>query len=415
MMVCEASIRSDMAKRIMHSILPDAGNVNDPAWAARISSTKGVMDYNSLAAAAEGKADIIKYGTLACVEELRHFTKRNYNGGGDQYFVALDAANAGKFEEAIDICVTAFGDYEGWGAAYGGKAWEKIAKTIKNLIVLEKQLKELDTKKSDEKFEWKGKSDPYAVDAKIDTLNDIVIQLNVFDGLAHNTGSIMPKVIGEEGKDFDKRNKTEYNIFGETPPGAYDYTKEKEIVLRMMDAKELQDSAHVYKEIEDTLKGSGDINRWKDWTGKITSKPSYNLDPQAHTMNLIKVKIHKVIKDKVNELRALNAKLAAIEFSGKQALENINLRDEAATLILTITTLVRDCNSIFSEYAYSDQQEINDYFKRIYYNLRSDFEQLDTIKSDFIYGDQTNLDELHKNLLEFYELTEKLIGVYEEY
>ena len=119
LMICEATIRSDMAKRIMHSILPSIGDANDPSWAARITSTKGVIDYNSLAAAAEGRHDIIKYGTLACVEEVRHYNARKYNTPNDIYTMALKEAKSGNFEDAIDICIESFQDIENWASAYG--------------------------------------------------------------------------------------------------------------------------------------------------------------------------------------------------------------------------------------------------------------------------------------------------------
>ena len=58
----EATIRSDMAKRIMYSILP---STVDPS---QVVMSGGVVDYKALDAAVEGAADIIAFGTLSVAD-----------------------------------------------------------------------------------------------------------------------------------------------------------------------------------------------------------------------------------------------------------------------------------------------------------------------------------------------------------
>lgn len=416
LMVCEATIRSDMAKRIMHSILPSIGDINDPSWASRISSTKGVIDYNSLAAAAEGRHDIIKYGTLACVEEVRHYNNRKYNTPNDIYTLSLKYAKEGNFKDAIDICINSFDDKENWANAYGGEAWLKIAKTIKNLIDLNDKLKSLDKYKSNEKFQWQGKSDPYAVDAKINILNDIIIQLNIFDGLAHNTGSIIPKLIREESNEINNKAQTPYyNQFGEpNENAAYDYAKEHLLTTKLMDSKEFEDAAHVYKYIEPTLKETGDIHRWKDWTGKLTSKPGYNVDPETQHHNLVKVKLYKAIKKYINDIRSANARLAEIEFAGKDKLSSKDIHDEVSTNMALIINSALDSNYRVNNYKYSEFDNINLHYINISKKVSDIIHNLESLKDKFMYYDTGDIEKLHKDLLDFYNHTEMLLEFLEQ-
>ena len=55
-LLSQADIKSDMAKRIMFSILPHVADKT------QIHMTGGVVDYNALAYAVSGRKDIIKYG-----------------------------------------------------------------------------------------------------------------------------------------------------------------------------------------------------------------------------------------------------------------------------------------------------------------------------------------------------------------
>lgn len=433
MMICEAGIRNDMAKRIMHSILPDIGDRNDPSWSERLSTTQGTVDYTSLEAAAEGRSDIIKYGTIACIEELKHYTRLNRREvaskpNKDTYMghsIAQKAYLNNDFETAIDICIEAFSDYQNWNAAYGGVAWEKIAKTIKSIIVLDKQFKELHTKRKDESFEWKGKSDPYAVDAKIDTLKDIVIQLNVFDGLAHNTDSIMPKLIEEEGMEYNKKNNYFYGS-----DDSYKFDKETDLVKRMMDAKELKDSTHTYREVEPALQESGDISRWRDWTGKIKSKPNYYIDENTQNINLINVKIHKKIKDRINKLRVWLSEIGEAEFAGKGILSNQELLSTASHAMAYITYAMSSLNREFKIYGTPNGRQADltkqyqyDYYDKIIEKLDFEVVQLQAIQHRFTYY-YTNeglkehperLDNALKDLLNFYNKAESLIETYEQF
>jgi hypothetical protein len=334
MMVCEASIRSDLAKRIMHSVLP---HVADPA---QVASTKGVVDYKSLAAAAEGRHDIIKYGTKACIGELQHFISETNPNESDPRpsLEAMDYFNIGDYSNAISICVNCFGDPHRWEVNYGGKAWEKIARTIQNLIELDKQLIKLK----------KNRFDPNFTDNEVEILNNIVIYLNVFDGLVHNTGSIMGKVVREEVKDFNlKENLVDPQV-------------EEAAVTRLMHSKELDNPVHVYKEVENILKGTGDINRWKDYNWKLKNHPDYQGDNNDRSVKIAKISLHKACKETLHEAKALFETFLTKYQSITNDINGDRTRQELAKLMPPISTKMREMkwaiNDIINPYSYSTEE-----------------------------------------------------------
>jgi hypothetical protein len=331
-LTCEASVRSDMAKRIMHSILPA---IADPA---QVATTKGVVDYKSLAAAAEGRHTIIKFGTMACVQEVSHY--KDYSK--DYYPRAMALIKQGNYEEAIDICIIAFSNYTNWDKAFGGKAWEKIARTIEKLITLDYDLKEI----------RKDKSNPEYVDKEIEILNDIIIQLNIFDGLAHNTGSIMGKVVKEEVNEYNESNPYFlHDAEGKryVNPNSWDKDYEHRLVERMMHSKELKNPLHVYKEIEKTLKQHGDDVRYKDWNWKLRGHPDYKADPDEREFNVAKIALHKEAKPYTDALRRDITTLEGLINERELAVRE-NLMYEIPDAIRVINSRVTSCISLIDFY-----------------------------------------------------------------
>jgi len=243
MFQAEAILRDDMAKRIMYSVIPSLAKDSE------VYHTGGVVDYKALAAAIEGRHDIIKYGAKACVQELH-----NYGGYGDQYNYdhILQLLKNADYKKIFEISFDLFSDSSNWNTSYGGEAWKKIAETLLKITQLDENLKQLRANK---------RSLPDFYDQEVEIMKQIVIYLNVFDGLSHNTNSILTNILEEEGEE----------IFG-------DYRKStpfKEIE-KLMDVKELKDPIDLFKQIYPTLKGSGDINRYKDWFNKIKLNEKYH-------------------------------------------------------------------------------------------------------------------------------------------
>lgn len=122
----EASIRSDMAKRIMYSILPSV------ATKSEIALTDGAIDYKALESAIEGRKDIIKYGVRSCIKELKHYRYFDAlpNWIHDIYQMDMDPlkyeSNGFNIENVINLCIKSFNTPKGWDSGYGGFLWEKL-------------------------------------------------------------------------------------------------------------------------------------------------------------------------------------------------------------------------------------------------------------------------------------------------
>jgi hypothetical protein len=113
-----------------------------------------------------------------------------------------------------------------------------------------------------------------------------------------------------------------------------------------MDAKELENPAHVYREVEPILKGTGDINRWKDYTGRLRSNPDYNVDDEQHALNMAKIKVHKLCLLPLKEMNDALQTMKLITDAGhehffsnmetvNQAVESIEKFSDQAHIIYT--------------------------------------------------------------------------------
>lgn len=264
--ISEASLRSDMVNRIMHSVLPAVADKT------QVSTTGGVVDYNSLDAAVYGRKDVIKYGTRACIKELDYY-KPDSNLGDQTRKDAQKYLDSKDYTSALKECVKAFSDIydEAWHDNYGGLAWERIAKSLLRLSILDTNLKEVVASKS---------RNPNAMEEEINIKKQILLELNVFDGLSHNTASIMENLVNEEMKDLKAFNPElkEKNLKSLNEGGLDLSQIEMKKIKKLMDSKEIADPFQVFKQIENDIKGTGEGLRYKEWIQKIKSRPEYSID-----------------------------------------------------------------------------------------------------------------------------------------
>lgn len=304
-----------MAKRIMYSILPGV------AGPTQTMATQGVVDYNALKAAVEGRKDLIKYGVAAAIKELTHYEgslSSSELGGvpaalarGRPYHIAGAFAAQGNYAKAMDIAMKLFEDEDGWPPAYGGAAWFRIAKSLKHMIELDKNLDAVRANRA---------KDPDYMDKEMNIMQQLVVEMNVFDGLSHNTASIMEKLVMEEahakpdelleGKDLNEEIGTEFNS-----------------IQRMMDAKELRNPVQVFREIEPSLVESGDINRYKDWTSPLRRDPSYRAEDPNLEAEKFQIRLRKQItplRIEINTRRDFMRKgIERILSAGPESLMNV--------------------------------------------------------------------------------------------
>jgi hypothetical protein len=133
-------------------------------------------------------------------------------------------------------------------------------------------------------------------------MKDIVVSMNVFDGLAHNTGDVMPKLVDKELEQkpvhFDTLvydvNRKQRNIYEEH--AAY-----KRNILNLMDSKELEDPIEVYKEVEHIIGTTPYKQTFNDWIKRIVNHPAYNAsteEDRKSKLNAISVR-KKLIQETI--------------------------------------------------------------------------------------------------------------------
>ena len=327
-LLSQAGLREDMAKRIMYSLVT---NIDDPkASGFRINGPRTLarargeeypyerphpVDIHALNLAIEGWKDIVKYGTKAVVGELKH-SSRDYENRIFQR--AFDLYNKGKYIEALDLAIE---DYaKPWKESYGGKAWGKIAAQVKEILLLGKKIEQ----------------DPSNHDHKI----NMVIALNVFDGLAHNTASIMRNLVDIESAtsyDYDGNYKTYQHYEDIHDPDFYELSdsqrsrssKEYKRILELMDAKELKGGLDVWREIKPEIEGMG----------AIYFKP---LKRKLHDMELAQI-ISLTPEEKAKKRDEVKIELVLIRFR-KQIMSDIekfdNRYNDSQSVILELRQLI---------------------------------------------------------------------------
>lgn len=208
----EASIKSDMALRIFYSTIPAYLNIDEQRDAK-----------NKLASPlVEGAANLIKWGTQACYEEMQHCVQSSYDSGPSSEL--RKAYDAKDYKKSLELMVSEFKSIRKWASSYGGLPWANIAET---LLTLYDYIVKFHEASSYEEKDF--------------ALRNIIVYMNIFDGLAHNTASVMPKLIRHE---YSENNKEPSEVSPEaTSFESHYYTKpiqsDSGQVSLLMDAKEL--------------------------------------------------------------------------------------------------------------------------------------------------------------------------------
>lgn len=262
-----ATLSNDMANRIFYSALP---GVADPT---QVALTKGIVDERILRAAASGAEKIIKYGTQACLNELR----LNHN---DSVFTIYEKADdlfsAGKATESLKVMLEGFAA-KNWAPGYGGPKWHKIAETLYKISKSYDELKKVRLQRPLAKDDA-SRAELY--EREVELMRDVIVMMNVFDGLAHNTGSIYSKMTNLEGSE------------DEVPFGQPDK------LTRLMDSKELENPVDVYHEIEEHLEGGGNKALLKDWMSKFKQHPEYSKRVERapkHDYDMKRIRLRKEV------------------------------------------------------------------------------------------------------------------------
>ena len=258
-----ASLLSDMAHRIMFSLSPPGEfNITAARWAAA------------------GSKDMIIYATKSCLDEIEYY---GIGRSGTHEAIkikkllkhyepaiklnkTLTKENYNIYNEILKLCLISFKHKAGWSSTiYGGPAWEKIAKTTLELLLLY--------------IDWRSTTKDTIEEETI--IKKLLIKMNLFDGLIHNTSSIYNNMIKLEHHDTEgvpKSIEDQENI-----------TKKFKKLMEMRNISEAYEPAMTYKSIKDIL--SPTVPH-QDTIQKIVTDPEYfqkhNLDQFSKDITSIK-------------------------------------------------------------------------------------------------------------------------------
>ena len=216
-----------MAKRIMLYVIP---NLTSPGVNYQ---TGGLPDYNALKLAVKGAERIIKYGTQSCIEEMEFYGSKHDDvekgslgpmAKGPVCRKITEQSQAlffsKKYTECLKVCTKAFEDLKSWQDFFGGSKWAKIAKTLLSISLTYENLMAVRAA---------GKIPPVPTDnltKELELMKNIIVEMNIFDGLAHNSGNIFEKMVNIE--DSESKNQDIFEPW-------QDSTQAK--IKRLMDAK----------------------------------------------------------------------------------------------------------------------------------------------------------------------------------
>lgn len=276
--LCKADLKHDMVKRVMYSLI----QATAPVYIGG-TSPDGVWDYKAQDYAIEGVGDIVKYGTAICVDEMRNLPTMTRNDSDlSVYINAKKLLDSKDYENCLDILIEGFKSPK-WGkGGYGGKPWVTITETIKKLNYLNNEFKR---NSEDMKKKQSEQDRDKMLDADTELKKQILIYLNVFDGLSHNSGSVLEKLIEKEH--LDKYPKLPY---GQTLKD----------ITRIMDSKNLKDPKNTFKIVKDHIETP---IQYKEWMNRLDKKHSDSeKDELDLEMVLIRLSRDSSLISKIEEL-----------------------------------------------------------------------------------------------------------------
>lgn len=213
---------TEMAKRIFVSLLHFLLEKSEPISAVREirkSYTKNIIDPNLVESLVPGAFNLVEYGKNLCLEELEH-CRNKYVFDPD----ALKNESAkSALEKFIHCCY-----YEPWEEGCGGRKWGRIAKTILKILEAAENIK--NNKKT-------TKEDYHNY---YDNLNELLINMNVLDGLSHNNDKI--------SSNFAEHTKANYDN-----------------ILELSDTKEMNNPQDALGVVLPYLERLPRQNSFKDW------------------------------------------------------------------------------------------------------------------------------------------------------
>jgi hypothetical protein len=344
----QANLLTNMAARVMYSTLPYNEQMNN------------IVALQSLL---PGAKELFNYGMKALMDEIQFAGDAN---AAEK--VVWDYSN-GKILESLTKAFKIFSNKNNWEDAYGGVAWANITK---NLLELHKCIKNVENAKK------KGDWDTYEKQ-----LREMVVYMNVMDGITHNSGTLLDKMIDFE-LDEKLQNKSNFLIEKNI------YTKEMEKIL---DAKELKNPKDVAKVVYPALKSAPErFQPFKDVLWKVENAGDNKLSTEQQ-LKLIRLKkettdIIKRIKRNIDDAKSLN-----------------NLREKSSAMQLAARALNILSDVFRMSYFIDEANEM----KKVYIYVEKNFWRISEEDEDEI----TSLDISNKSMKALEDMYNKIISMFE--
>jgi hypothetical protein len=247
-----ADLRGNMALRIMHGLTPSIMEDKPSAY-----SEASRLAYTLIS----GAREIVYFGTRAVVRELRYCES-------NQILEQLSRIAPKDIDKILEFAVSAFANKKYWSDLFGGQGWSDFAKL---LLTISQSLKQYSLA---ENYETKNK-----------IANEISAYLNVADGMMHNTGSFIDKMIQDETR--------QHNV-------SPNYTKQLEEATTLLNAKQLSNPEDILYIIEPYIRNTPEAYEFKELIAAYRSKGNIP-DLNRIKRELDEINKHKQILRKYKE------------------------------------------------------------------------------------------------------------------
>jgi hypothetical protein len=159
-----ASFSADLAIRILHSLIPYAVDFKEIPTANVMAAKSGLIDT---------AINYLRSSILIIISELR----KSINS---QTLSLIDKLSIDDPKMLLELAIKDFSNPHNYESLFGGKPWENYSKFALKLYLLIDKFNKI---KSSNEFNKLN-----------DIVNDIVITMNVMDGISHNSGSMLNKI-----------------------------------------------------------------------------------------------------------------------------------------------------------------------------------------------------------------------------
>ena len=318
-LIKESSLTTDMANRIMYSVI------------------QGIVrgdDIKILQLSVAGAPKLIKYGTSACLNETRHakrYSKIKIEDlnpiieSKDNEKIIIKDVTKENINQIIDIQNKVLDIFQNAGFLpyYSGRGWINIIKILINLTTSYK--KYLESSSEEPNY--------------LNNMKRIIMLMNVFDGTAHNTGSIYSKLISLEVK----AEKHDPDLLADLE-GTSIGTKRLENLEKMMDAKELHNERDVF---DIAFKSLDRIAPYAEYLHKVRDKDYFSRKDTK--IEIFRIKAKKLM---LAEFSTVITDIISRVYEAVDCGEKITLYMIRHSITYNASNSRDDTLSILREYAY---------------------------------------------------------------